>query len=115
MRNTRWLISLIALSAITSACEGSQPPVPGTITGVAQPCVGEATAVQYAHLTLRVTLSHHGRVVARQVVRGSHVYRFRIEPGAYVVRSLEGDASHPVHVIVSSRQTAHVTIRSYCM
>jgi hypothetical protein len=61
-----------------------------------------------------VYLTKDARVVARQTVRGTHIYRFVTAPGDYVVATHEGGASKPIPVTVRSGQTTKTNIPSYC-
>lgn len=119
-------VSLFCVVLVASGCGSSHGSLPqqapprvaphGTITGVAQPCAGQSyTSTQYAALTVTVTLSRSGHVINKQMVSGSHIYRFTTAPGSYVVSSLEGiGGSSPVAVKVTARRTTHADIPSHC-
>jgi hypothetical protein len=114
MHGRRGAISVVWLAAVASGCGGgSAQASQGTITGVAEPCVAIPNSPLAAQ-TVSVTLSHDGHVIARQIVRGLHVYRFSTAPGTYVVSSSEGEGSMSVHVTVYSGHTVHANIPYTC-
>jgi hypothetical protein len=111
----RWGWLVFGLSGLLVAqCTQGSPAADGTITGVASPCIGAITSAGYERLSVTVYLTKGARVVARQTVRDTHVYRFVTPPGDYVVATHEGEGSKPVPVTVRSGQTTKINIPSYC-
>ena len=90
------------------------PPADGTITGVASPCTGPVLSSSYGKLMVTVYLSEKSRVLADQVVAGTHTYRFEAPAGHYVVSTHEGEGSKPVLVAVRPGTITHADIPSYC-
>jgi hypothetical protein len=83
------------------------------VTGVATPCVGVTTSIEYAMMAVGVTISQHSHVVSRQVVRGSHTFRFIEPPGNYELTSDQQYVS-PQSVAVDSGQTVRLTLKASC-
>ena len=105
----------VSLAVLGLAACGTNPPPDGTVTGVASPCVGPPiTSTQYSHRPVTVYLTKGSRTVAQQIVKGTHIYRFAVPAGSYVVATHEGEASKPVAVTMRSGQTTHADIPSYC-
>lgn len=87
---------VLTLGCLLAACGGG--PTTAVVRGYAEPCVGpHRTQAQIAAIPVRVTISQHSDVIARQTARGSHLYRFVVTPGTYVVSRTQGAANMPAH------------------
>lgn len=112
------LIGLICIAAFGAGCgRGATPSAFGTVTGIAEPCVGPPVSQSVLRsMPVTVTLSHNAHIVARQTIRGPHVFRFTAGAGAYVVSTVEGDGSNSEDVKLTNGKTIHAaTIPSNCM
>jgi hypothetical protein len=107
-------LTALAICALGFAAGCGSSSTAGTITGVASPCTGPVTSVEYTNLPVQVTLSKGSRVIGSQTVKGKHVYRFMVSPGTYVVSTHEGQGSVPVHLTVTSDEIARANIPSTC-
>jgi hypothetical protein len=108
----RLVISSICLATLASGC-GSGSPSLGTITGVAQPCVGGArTKAQIGAASVKVILSRESHAIADQVVTGLHIYKFKAPAGHYDVSTPGG--GRPVGVVITSGEVTHASIPSIC-
>jgi hypothetical protein len=84
------LVIALALAGCTTGHDSG--PVPGTIAGVADPCIGSALP-HNSPIPRRISLQQHSKPVASEVVyatttnRFHSTYRFTEPPGTYVVTS----------------------------
>jgi hypothetical protein len=106
----RILLSVLVLVVLpVSACGGTST---GVVTGIAYPCVGpHRTAAQLANIPVRVTIRQRSEVIARQIVRGSHTYRFAVPSGQYVVSSR---TSGPVSIMLHAGEVRRANLLSFC-
>jgi hypothetical protein len=113
------LLALCVTALVLVGCGKSAPAArqrarDGTITGVAQPCVGMAINLgEYGKIPVTVYLTQGSRAVAQQSVTGKHIYRFNVPAGGYTVATHQGSLK-PVDVIVHPGRTTHADILSYC-
>lgn len=109
-----WVIVLTSCGGGTSPTGAPSTPRPGVVAGVATSCEGPPVPqTQYSGRRVLVTLSHRSLTVARQSVRGMHVYRFVVAPGLYVVTS-DQSAVSPSGVVVRSGKVVTANIYSDC-
>ena len=112
-------IIAVALTGLLAAgCSAtSSAPKPsaenlGTVTGVASPCWPYAFNTGIKKARVEVSVLQNGRTVVRQIVRGSHVYRFHLTPSSYVVST---PYSKAVPVTIIAGQTMRVDLPDDCV
>ena len=88
------------------------PPGLGVVTGVASPCWPYANDRGIRKAAVTVTVVQDDRAVASQTVRGDHVYRVELAPGAYTVST---PYSKPEPVSVVDRRTQRVDLPDDCV
>lgn len=128
-RSQRWagmggLISFFAMVLLVLATglgiEVTQPapavaagqvwPGVGVVTGVAPPCVGNATAA-YEAIPVEVSL-RQGYPFASEMVHGSSIFRFLVPPGNYVLSSDAMPGSRSITVL--AHRTTRVNLIPSC-
>ena len=109
----RWSCVALCLAGLVLAqCSRGSSPTNGTISGVARPCLGTAPPGGWNERAIPVTvmLYQRSRVVARQIVKGSDIYRFEVPAGRYKVVAYPGS----VYVTVRAGETSHANIYNPC-
>ena len=86
----------------------------GSVTGIAAPCTGPVFPLQYAKLSVTVTLSQGSHVVQNRTVKGKHLFEFTAAPGKYVLSSNQGQGSPPIPVTVTSGRVTTANISISC-
>lgn len=95
-------VSVLVLVSALTACGSSDE---GTVTGVAAPCVGLASASEYAAIPVRISLQGDGTLTT-ETVHGRSNFRLTAPSGNYLLSSdaIRGEAE-PITL------TANKTIR----
>jgi len=104
-------ILIVALSGCSHRTDHSRPP--GTVSGVAAPCAGPASA---ALGPVEVSAREHGRTVASQVVslkKDRDRYRLVLPPGRYVITA-SGSADVPLRVVLHSGEHVTINFPDFC-
>ena len=103
---------LAAGCSTTSSAPNPSPQRLGIVTGVASPCWPYAFNTGIEKARVEVSVLQNGRTVVRQIVRGSHVYRFHLTPSSYVVST---PYSKAVPVTIIAGQTMRVDLPDDCV
>jgi hypothetical protein len=100
VRRVQIALAAGGMALLTVACSTTTAPAPkaisrdvGVITGIASPCWPYAFNKGIEKASAKVTLTRNGQSVASQIVRGDHVYRFKLLPGSYAVSTLYSPAT----------------------
>ena len=116
IRRRPFALAVVFVVTLASGCASttSSPTMTvqptGVVTGVASPCEGPSMPqTQYEAISVRVRLLKNDRVVATQVVTGSHTYRFATSPGNYAVSSNQsGTTPSPVTITQGARTVVNL-------